>query len=223
VALAEQGADVVGLDVDAAALEVAQARCRAYGVTAEFHSANAVEAADLLPGREFDLIIFFASLEHMTHRERLAALAGAWGMLRPGQYLAVVETPNRLWYIDNHTSLLPFYLWLPDDLALAYAGRSPRESLREQFAEARDHQMVEFLRQGRGVSYHEFELALGIPAEELPVVSSLATHYRYLERLRLLRRPRPLDTRFHLLLRDVHPRVHRGFLFPSLDLVLRRS
>jgi hypothetical protein len=134
----------------------------------------------------------------------------------------VVETPNRLWCIDNHTSLLPFFMWLPDDLALAYAGRSPREAIREKFAGAGEEQMLEFLRQGRGVSYHEFELALGIPAEKLPVVSSLATHYRYLERLRLLRRPRPLDTRFHLLLREIHARVHRGFLHPSLDIVLRK-
>jgi S-adenosylmethionine-dependent methyltransferase len=222
VALAEQGAEVVGLDVDEGALAVARARCEAFGVSAELLAANAVEAPQRLPGRLFDLILFFASLEHMTHRERLESLAGAWGMLHSGQLLGVVETPNRLWYIDNHTSLLPFFLWLPDDLALDYAGRSPRESLRHQVANSVEAGMLEFLRQGRGVSYHEFELALGIPAEKLPVASSLATHYRHLETLRLLRRPRPLDTRFHLLLRKIHPRVHRAFFHPSLDLILRK-
>jgi S-adenosylmethionine-dependent methyltransferase len=222
VALAEQGAKVVGLDVDEGSLAVAQARCAAYGVEAELLGANAVDAPQRLAGRSFDLIVFFASLEHMTHEERLAALAGAWGMLAPGQFLCVVETPNRLWCLDNHTSLLPFFLWLPDELALKYASRSPRESLREKFQHADAGQMQDFLRQGRGVSFHEFELALGISAPQLPVESALATQHRHLNVLRRLRFPRPLDTQYHLLLRKVCPEVHPGWLYPSLDLALRK-
>ena len=39
------------------------------------------------------------------------------------------ETPNRLLWWDHHTSILPFYGMLPDDLAIAYADRSPRGDL----------------------------------------------------------------------------------------------
>lgn len=223
VALAEQGAEVVGLDVDEAVLDVARKRCDAYGVTAEFHAGNAVEAPTLFAGRPFDLIVFFASLEHMTHPERLAALSGTWEMLASGRFLGVVETPNRLWYLDNHTSLLPFFLWLPDDLAMAYSRFSPREGFRERYVDGAPERLPKFLREGRGVSYHEFELALGVAAEQLPVASSLGAHHRRLELLRRWRRPRPLDTRFRLLLEEIHPAIHRGFLHPSLDLVLRKS
>jgi S-adenosylmethionine-dependent methyltransferase len=222
VALAEQGAHVVGLDVDEAALAVAHQRCAAYGVQAEFLCGNATQAPQLFARRSFDLILFFASLEHMTHRERLAALAGAWSMLAPGQCLGVVETPNRLWYLDNHTSLLPFFYWLPDDLALKYLRHSPRDALRKAYQDATEDRMLEFLRAGRGVSYHEFEMALEMTAAELPVASSLATQRRRLEVFRRLRFPRPLETRYHLLLREIHPQVHPGFLYPSLDLVLRK-
>jgi SAM-dependent methyltransferase len=222
VALAEQGAEVVGLDLSEPAISLARQRCAAYGVSAEFHRANAVEAPALFADRSFDLIVFFASLEHMTHAERLQALAGAWGMLAPGRFLGLVETPNRLWYVDNHTSLLPFFLWLPDDLAMAYSRFSPRSGFRERYAGDDPSQITDFLREGRGVSYHEFELALQIPAEQLPVASSLGTHHPLLERLRRWRPARPLDTRYRALLEEIYPGLDRGFLFPSLDLLLRK-
>ena len=30
--------------------------------------------------------------------------------------LVIVEAPNRLWLEDTHTSELPFFQWLPDNL-----------------------------------------------------------------------------------------------------------
>lgn len=223
VALAEQGAAVTGIDVNADWLPVAEGRCEAYGVEAEFHHLNAQQAAERFAGQSFDLVLLFASLEHMTHGERLASLAGAWSLLPAGGHLAVVETPNRLWHFDSHTSLLPFFYWLPDDLAQSYSRHSPRDGFRQRHQHADSSDMESFLREGRGVSYHEFELALGIAAAELPVASSLSTHHRLLDRLRRLRRPRSLDAQFHACLCRARPDLHRGFLQPSLDLVLRKS
>jgi hypothetical protein len=68
----------------------------------------------LFSDRHFDYIIFYASLEHMTIEERMSAMRATWGMLSDGDLWCVIETPNRLWYHDGHTSLLPFYMWLPE-------------------------------------------------------------------------------------------------------------
>ena len=81
---------------------------------------------------------------------------------------------------------------------------------------------LKFLRAGRGVSFHEFEVALERPASRLNVVSSLATHHRGLAWLRRLRRPRPLEVRYARLLQEIHPGIHPGFFQPQLDLVLQK-
>ena len=86
----------------------------------------------------------------------------------PDGAIAVIETPNRLLPWDHHTSQLPFYSQLPDELAIRYRHRSPREA----FVDALDTAAREshgalreaLTRWGRGVSYHELELAI----EDLP-------------------------------------------------------
>ncbi len=173
VALAEQGAAVSAVDADARSLELAGRRCRAHGVAADLHEANATAIGELFEAGAFDLVIFFASLEHMTHGERLESMRRAWELLEPGGLWCVAQTPNRLWHTDDHTSRLPFFMWLPDDLAFDYSRLSPREGFREIYRRRDAESLLHFLRRGRGVSFHEFDLALG-PAENLRVISSLA-------------------------------------------------
>ena len=74
VALAEQGAKVLGIDIDDGALAVARDRCVAYGITAEFRSLNADRISETFGPGAFDAIIYFAALEHMTIAERLKSL-----------------------------------------------------------------------------------------------------------------------------------------------------
>jgi 2-polyprenyl-3-methyl-5-hydroxy-6-metoxy-1,4-benzoquinol methylase len=97
VALAEQGAEVVGVDLDQDALAVARDRCGVYGVKAEFHTMNACDIAERFDGRG-STRSSFASLEHMTIPERLGART-AWAPVR-GRPSDGPETPNRLWYYD---------------------------------------------------------------------------------------------------------------------------
>jgi len=227
VALAEQGARVTGLDPEKDALAVAEERCRLHGVGAELVAGDAAE----LPGclgpraRRFDLVVFTASLEHMTGDERRRALAGAWELLRPGDLLAVVETPNRLWHTDLHTARLPYFHWLPDDLAFDYARRSPRAGFRELYRQRDDASLRHFLRRGRGVSFHELELALGLRARDLDVVSCLRLWRRspaWIEATRRWRRRRSLEARWVRLLAEITPEVPAAFLQPYLDLVIRK-
>ena len=188
VALAEQGAKVIGIDLDEPSLEVARKRCEVYGLDVTFRLANALDVGELYGDLRFDLIIFYASLEHMTHHERISAIRTTWDMLPPGGLLSVVDTPNRLWHTDSHTSLLPFFHWLPDELAFDYSRFSSRPDFRDRYDHYDDEQQrLHFLRRGRGVSFHEFVLALG-SIEQLNVQSSLAMYRR---EAGLKRRPWP--------------------------------
>jgi S-adenosylmethionine-dependent methyltransferase len=222
VALAEQGADVTGVDVLESSLVVAKDRCEVYDLGVKFHCANATEVHKLFVGQHFDFIIFFASLDHMTHNERMVAMKNTWDMLSPGSLWCVIETPNRLWYYDGHTSHLPFYLWLPDDLAFLYSRFSPRKGFRDLYREVDDAWKLDFLRRGRGVSFHEFELTMK-RAEELDVVSSLPI---FLRRQNLLRRVLWMLTGnrgFESFLMQCGPKIHTGFYQNSLDLIIRKD
>ncbi|MGD0190189.1 MAG: class I SAM-dependent methyltransferase [Rhizomicrobium sp.] len=217
VALAEQGAKVIGIDIDEDALRVACDRCRIYDVDAEVIALRAEDIAESFGADAFDVIVFFASLEHMTIAERLRALRSAWTALRTGGALAIVETPNRLWYFDEHTSRLPFFHWLPDELAFEYSQFSPRQNFNNLYrlrdASSEDH----FLRRGRGVSFHEFDIAID-RVQNLHVVSSLSAYQGIVRRLRTS----VLDRRYKAILKVVHAGVHDGFFDPNLDLVIEK-
>jgi S-adenosylmethionine-dependent methyltransferase len=158
----------------------------------------------------------------MTHDERMIALNHTWNMLSKGDLWCIVETPNRLWFYDGHTSLLPFYHWLPDELAFEYSQFSPRQSFREQYREISGETMQHFLRRGRGVSFHEFELTMD-RAEKLDVVSSLLIFLRKQSIFRQILWRLSIESRYESLLARIGPKVHRGFYQQYLDLIIRKG
>ena len=222
VALAEQGAEVIAIDIVESSLIVAGDRCQVYDLKVDLLNANATEVPDIFSGQHFDFIIFFAALEHMTHHERIIAMKNTWDMLLPGGLWCVIETPNRLWYNDTHTSLLPFFSWLPDDLALAYSQFSPRKRFNCLYREINDDSKLDFLRRGRGVSYHEFELTMK-RAENLDVVSSLPIFLREQNPLRKVLWKMTIESRYESLLAQIGPAIHRGFYQPFLDLIIKKD
>ena len=219
IALAEQGARLVGYDIDQPSLEVAAKRCQFYGLEVEFKCESATRVAqEDIEGA--DAAIFFASIEHMTTDERIASLSRVWSHLRKGSYLVIVETPNRLWWYDYHTSHLPFFMWLPDDLAVLYSRKSPREPFNEQLASpAMADNMLRLVRLGRGISYHEFELALG-DLSGLEVSSF--NRYKNRSRIRYLRW---LTSRglFEMWLRLKGPKISSAFYEFQIALAIRKS
>lgn len=219
VALAEQGANVIAIDILESSLRVAKKRSKVYNLDVDFVCANATELHNIFVNYQFDFIIFFASLEHMTYGERMIAMKKTWEMLAPGNYWCIIDTPNRLWYVDFHTSLLPFYQWLPDDLAYSYSRYSPRESFCDMYRESDEGSEQSFLRQGRGVSFHEFELTMR-RAEELNVVSSLSIYLQHQNPLRKVLLTPSVDRRFEAVLKQCGPNIHRGFFQRSLDLII---
>lgn len=222
VALAEQGAEVIGIDIHGGALRVAEIRCRAHGLTARFASVSAIEAIRLFKSERFDFIIFFASLEHMTLEERLESLRCAWESLPHRGHLVVIECPNRLWYFDDHTSFTPFFHWLPDDLAFLYSRMTPRERFNSLFRGPTEESKLMFSRWGRGVSFHEFEIAFGCCVEDLPIVSCLSLFIR--EKTYSLNLCTGTTKRkFEMLLHDIYPKAHQGFYLPYLNLIFKKT
>lgn len=222
VALAEQGALVTAMDISPDSLTIGVERCRIYDLSADFVNANATAMHGMFAGKRFDFIMFYASLEHMTYEERLESIKSAWEILPSGGLLCVIETPNRLWYFDSHTSLLPFYHWLPDNLAFDYSRFSPRENFRNQYRALSDETFEHFLRRGRGVSFHEFELALG-SIEKLDIEESLSCHVRKRNPLRWLKWRTSFQRKYEALLRRIYPVLHTAFCEPSLNLIVRKS
>ena len=217
IALAEQGAKITGIDIDEGAILVAKERAKVYGVDADFKVLNVQGISSNFETTHFDLIIFFACLEHMTISERLSSLGDAWGMLPAGGLLVVVETPNRLWYFDGHTSMLPFYNWLPNELAFAYSKFSSRENFRELYNEYNSTSKEHFLRRGRGMSFHEFDLAIG-PVNNLKVISSLSTF----EGNRYKQKKSRLDQKYKSILMSIYPNIHEGFFDAYLYLIIEK-
>ena len=213
IALAEQGADVTGIDIDEDALKVARDRCEIYNIPATLISGNASEIYDSLQSQKFDIIIFFACLEHMVHVERIDCLKKYFNLLTTDGYLSILETPNRLWYFDDHTSLLPFFHWLPDHVAFEYSKFSDRINFRELYLEYSEENFLHFLRRGRGFSFHEFEIALNIPAEKLNVVDYLK-HPLF---------PFARNKRFHKFLIQINPKISKGFYYPYINIVIKNS
>ena len=170
ITMAEQGAEVTGIDVDSSSLEVAKLRTNLLDLKIEFLQFSGTEINKL--NQCFDIVMYYATLEHMTVEERIESLQQAYSLLSEGGYLIVVEAPNRLWIEDTHTSELPFFQWLPDNLAYLYSNFSEKQSFNSKYLDTEYSKLDEFYRRGRGVSYHEFDLAYN-NSEDLIIISSL--------------------------------------------------
>jgi len=220
VALAEQGAKIVAVDIDEPALKDAAFRCHQYDVSADFHCTNATKLLELFPAQQFDMIIFYASLEHMTYEERTKSIKCAWELLPAGGHFCVVDTPNRLAPFDEHTSQLPFFNWLPDEIAMQYSKFSPRETFSEAFKNFDEQLYVKFMRWGRGMSYHEFQLAL--TDVNLGSASCLSSFQRKQRLLGWLKWRLSQSYKFQRVLRSMAPNVHSAFFEPALNLIITK-
>ncbi len=124
-----------------------------------------LETLNSHPDESIDIVLLSAVLEHQTIEERLATLTTCWRLLRDNGIMVVTDTPNLLVYFDFHSSVLPFLHMTPTDLYVRYAKHSPRNGFNKSFDdyEIKDYREldVQISRWGRGVSYHDFELAFG--------------------------------------------------------------
>ena len=169
-AFARMCGEITGYDFDESALEFARTRIERLGVRNARLVGLGPEGAIAAIRREHpdgvDGIILYAVLEHMTADERIEMISGLWSLLRQGGCFLVGETPNRLSYLDHHTTGLPFFNMLNEDLALRYYHKTTRQdvirSIDAGLAQGKESGRLALIRTGySGASYHEFELALG--------------------------------------------------------------
>ena len=125
---------VFGYDISNSSIAAANVRLDAHGLS-DRATLVALPPDSLLAsierahaGTAVDVVLLYAVLEHQTLDERITTLRMAERMLRPGGVIVITETPNRLTYVDRHTSQLPFFHMLPIELQVLYADRSPRFS-----------------------------------------------------------------------------------------------
>ncbi len=222
-AMALHAKSVHGFDIDEKSVRAAEARCRAYGLSNV--KVNAVPAEGMLASvvsqaKEADVFLLYAVLEHLTPSERLETLSTLWQALPPGGHLVIVETPNRLTWVDRHTSELEFYHLLPDEIAFRYLDRVPRfafrDSMRGPLAEGREAASLARIRWGLGASYHELLVSIDEPLEDIVVADGL-------EREMTDFFPVELDER-HLVrfFLDQPVRQPMGFARGVLNLILRK-
>jgi len=107
-------------------------------------------------------------------------------------------------------------------LAFEYSRFSPRNNYRELYREYDDESKLHFLRRGRGVSFHEFELTMK-PVRELRIKSSLNGTHLESRLWRLLKWRFSIDRRYASLLRRIAPDLHKGFLQSFLYLIIEKD
>lgn len=168
-ALAHFAEHVTGYDIHELSVQGARLRMEIMGLkNVALHVVEVDSLVDCITGdpkTPFDIILLFAVLEHQTVEERIATLRTCWQLLSEGGLMVIVDTPNLLCYFDAHTSRLPFLHMLPSRLYALYASRSGREGFNTAFLEPKNISAeeldVEIARWARGVSFHDFEIALG--------------------------------------------------------------
>ncbi|MFZ1491818.1 MAG: methyltransferase domain-containing protein [Candidatus Competibacter denitrificans] len=171
VAFARLAGHVVGYDIDAAHVEGARLRAQMLGLSnVTYHAVTPDQLLSQICHRHaensVDIVLLYAVLEHCTSAECLETIQASWKLLRPGGHLVVIETPNRLTYMDVHTTFLPFFHLLPGPIALRYYHRTQRQRIIKTLDEAirisEQAAELERIRLGTGISFHDFQIALDI-------------------------------------------------------------
>ena len=169
-AMAGAADHVFGFDIHEASIDAARARVKVLDINnVEFILSRpgevVADVAKLAARHKVHAVMLHAVLEHQTIAERIETLKLAWDIIDDEGIVIISESPNRISFYDDHTSHLHFFHMLPDDLALRYYTRSPRLGFRNDIEAglsiSTEEAILRLTRFGRGVSYHEFELAFG--------------------------------------------------------------
>jgi len=223
---------VHAFDLDEKSTLVAAKRCQLLNVTnveiftrdTSWIDAYLEHPRSLSPSRP-DVIFCYALLEHLVPIERLKFLEAAWNDLNIGGHILIVECPNRLHWFDWHSTMLPFSDWLPEDIVLLWNARSERPNIwssikPNNLSELRDVDRSQLYRFGRGCSFHEFELAIGL--DRLTITAGPHSE-KAIYRGNLPGYDQAWEEAIAAKLQGVTPPVHQAFAACCLDLILTKT
>lgn len=224
------GAEVLGLEINRKAAAVAQTRCEmlAPGCKATFAeitpdwlaSDDAYDWDRIAHDFQPTIVVCYALLEHLKPNERIVLLYNAMRILPMGGSLIVFETPNRLVVNNWHGTQLLFSEILPDWMMRRYLTMGPGNGgahARMDISEEREDE-TPLYRWGRGASFHEFLLAVGLECFEV-------VHDGYAQRILQAPNRRPVvdyEDALKRIFSAQTPQIPNGFARPSLDLILRK-
>lgn len=116
-------ATITGVELAPAAVTAAHRRAAYYNLNSV--SFQQSPSGTQLPAAigEYDLVILSAVYEHLLPWQRTVLMPQLWRAVRDNGFLFINQTPNLLFPIELHTTMLPFINYLPDRLALALARR----------------------------------------------------------------------------------------------------
>jgi 2-polyprenyl-3-methyl-5-hydroxy-6-metoxy-1,4-benzoquinol methylase len=109
---------VFGVELEEKFLNVANIRAKHYG----FQNITFLNSPkpNKLPHRlgEFDFIFLFGVYEHLLPNERTFLLLQIWDHLKIGGMMFLIQTPDRRFPIETHTTKLPLVNYLPNKIVL---------------------------------------------------------------------------------------------------------
>lgn len=116
--------EIVGVELEAKLLRVAQMRAAHHKIHATFYLSP---APDQIPDvGVFDAIVMSAVYEHLLPSERGPLMRAVWDRLVPGGVLYIDELPHRWFPVEWHTTRLPLLNYLPRRVAERMLPRSDR-------------------------------------------------------------------------------------------------
>lgn len=168
-----------------------------------------------------DVIMMYALFEHLTPQERIALLNLYKNLLNKNILYIIIETPNRLAPWDWHTTNLIFPDILPDSLYSEFLRLSEKnkkfklklENQVDQYSE------LEIYRAGKGASFHEFELSIGL--ENIEIIND--GHSDSIKKMRdRYCKPNILfEESLIQIFNESNLKIPKAFTRPSLDMIFR--
>lgn len=227
VPIASKADHVYAFDIASDQVSVAARRCELLGISNISTFSRSVSWIDeyladpssIAP--RVDTIVCYALFEHLMPVERIKFLVAAWQHLSIGGRLVIIETPNRLYYFDWHSSQIPFQDQLPPEIAFLWNAFSNRQSIPADVRamsldQMREGNVERLYRFGRGASFHEFYAALG-PSNHRVVNQSL------LDRQDFMHWNKNYIDVLAQQLQTVEPPPHDAFAQPCLDLIIEKT
>lgn len=124
--------EITGVELVPAALEIARKRAEFYqNPKVRFISSP---SGDSLPEDlgQFGFVVMSAVFEHLLPNERPIIMRLLWSKVKNGGHLFLNQTPNRVFPVELHTTMLPLINYLPDKITYVAARKLSRRITDEE-------------------------------------------------------------------------------------------